>query len=181
MKSASPSPASARWSIASLKPPSIHSCNHMPLHGKSLIAGVLGEKSARTFHADQPARQPAARARLSRGPARRCRRARWSWPSEAFAPLRAAGGRSARAAFSKRSPRKSSRSAMRCSSARIARSGLPLDRLTGERGRTVGQLRLFAQVVREGSWCDARIDTALPDRSRFRGPICAGCSCRSGR
>jgi len=43
-------------------------------------------------------------------------------------------------------------------------TGLPLDRLTGERGRTVGQLRLFAGVVREGSWCDARIDSALPDR-----------------
>jgi NADP-dependent aldehyde dehydrogenase len=43
-------------------------------------------------------------------------------------------------------------------------TGLPLDRLTGERGRTVGQLRLFAEVVREGSWVDARIDPALPDR-----------------
>jgi 2,5-dioxopentanoate dehydrogenase len=45
-----------------------------------------------------------------------------------------------------------------------AETGLPLARLTGERGRTCGQLRLFAQTVREGSWVDARIDTALPDR-----------------
>src|SRR5688572_33188504 len=37
-------------------------------------------------------------------------------------------------------------------------TGLPLDRLTGERARTCGQLKLFAQVVREGSWVDARID-----------------------
>jgi NADP-dependent aldehyde dehydrogenase len=43
-------------------------------------------------------------------------------------------------------------------------TGLPEARLTGERARTVQQLRLFAQVVREGSWVDARIDTALPDR-----------------
>ncbi len=43
-------------------------------------------------------------------------------------------------------------------------TGLPLDRLKGERGRTCGQLKLFAEVVREGSWCDARIDTAQPDR-----------------
>jgi alpha-ketoglutaric semialdehyde dehydrogenase len=43
-------------------------------------------------------------------------------------------------------------------------SGLPMGRLTGERGRTCGQLRLFARVVREGSWVDARIDLALPDR-----------------
>ena len=43
-------------------------------------------------------------------------------------------------------------------------TGLPLPRLTGERARTCGQLRLFAQVAREGSWVDARIDPALPDR-----------------
>ena len=43
-------------------------------------------------------------------------------------------------------------------------SGLPRGRLEGERGRTVGQLRLFASVVREGSWLEARIDPALPDR-----------------
>jgi alpha-ketoglutaric semialdehyde dehydrogenase len=43
-------------------------------------------------------------------------------------------------------------------------TGLPEARLTGERARTVGQLRLFAQVAREGSWVDARIDHAIPDR-----------------
>ncbi len=46
----------------------------------------------------------------------------------------------------------------------MAESGLPRARLEGERGRTVGQLRLFAQVVREGSWLEARIDPALPER-----------------
>jgi alpha-ketoglutaric semialdehyde dehydrogenase len=43
-------------------------------------------------------------------------------------------------------------------------SGLPRARLEGERGRTVGQLSLFAEVLREGSWQDARIDPALPER-----------------
>ena len=43
-------------------------------------------------------------------------------------------------------------------------TGLPEARLVGERARTAGQLRLFAQVAREGSWVDARIDTAIPDR-----------------
>lgn len=51
-----------------------------------------------------------------------------------------------------------------------AESGLPIDRLTGERGRTVGQLRQFATVLREGSWCDARIDTALPERQPLSRP-----------
>ncbi len=45
-----------------------------------------------------------------------------------------------------------------------AETGLPLARLTGERARTCGQLRLFASIVREGSWVDARIDPALPAR-----------------
>jgi len=45
-----------------------------------------------------------------------------------------------------------------------AESGLPLPRLTGERGRTCGQLRIFANLLREGSWVDARIDSADPKR-----------------
>lgn len=47
----------------------------------------------------------------------------------------------------------------------MAESGLPRARLEGERGRTCGQLRLFASVVREGSWLGARIDPALPERT----------------
>jgi NADP-dependent aldehyde dehydrogenase len=43
-------------------------------------------------------------------------------------------------------------------------TGLPEARLTGERARTIGQLRLFAEVARDGSWVDARIDTAIVDR-----------------
>ncbi|MBK9124000.1 MAG: aldehyde dehydrogenase (NADP(+)) [Chloroflexi bacterium] len=43
-------------------------------------------------------------------------------------------------------------------------TGLDLGRLTGERGRTTGQLRKFAALLREGSYVDAIIDTALPDR-----------------
>lgn len=46
-------------------------------------------------------------------------------------------------------------------------TALPLGRLTGERGRTMGQLKLFAKVVREGSWVDARIDPAMPERKPF--------------
>lgn len=43
-------------------------------------------------------------------------------------------------------------------------TGLPRARLEGERARTVGQLRLFAQVVRQGDWLGLRIDPALPER-----------------
>jgi alpha-ketoglutaric semialdehyde dehydrogenase len=47
----------------------------------------------------------------------------------------------------------------------VAETGLPVARITGERGRTCGQLRLFAQVVRRGDWIGARIDPAMPDRT----------------
>jgi len=43
-------------------------------------------------------------------------------------------------------------------------SGLPEGRAKGERGRTVFQLRSFADLVAEGSWVEATIDTAIPDR-----------------
>src|SRR5215212_1657968 len=52
----------------------------------------------------------------------------------------------------------------------MAESGLPRPRLEGERGRTVGQLKLFAEVVDEGSWVDARIDRAIPDRQPLPKP-----------
>lgn len=45
-----------------------------------------------------------------------------------------------------------------------AESGLPAARLQGERARTVGQLRLFAQVVRDGHYLRATIDSAQPQR-----------------
>ncbi|HEY2070148.1 MAG TPA: aldehyde dehydrogenase (NADP(+)) [Rhizomicrobium sp.] len=49
-------------------------------------------------------------------------------------------------------------------------SGLPRARLEGERGRTVGQLRLFAATVRKGDWLGLRIDPALPDRAPLPRP-----------
>jgi alpha-ketoglutaric semialdehyde dehydrogenase len=44
-------------------------------------------------------------------------------------------------------------------------TGLPAGRLEGERARTVGQLRLFARVVRDGNWVGATLDSAQPQRA----------------
>jgi 2,5-dioxopentanoate dehydrogenase len=52
----------------------------------------------------------------------------------------------------------------------VEETSLSADRLVGERARTVNQLRMFAGLVREGSWIDARIDTALPDRKPVPKP-----------
>ncbi|WP_456314658.1 aldehyde dehydrogenase (NADP(+)) [Sabulicella glaciei] len=49
----------------------------------------------------------------------------------------------------------------------MAESGLPRGRLEGERGRTVGQLRLFAAELRDGGWIGARIDPAQPERKHM--------------
>ncbi|HEV7350139.1 aldehyde dehydrogenase (NADP(+)) [Telluribacter sp.] len=49
-------------------------------------------------------------------------------------------------------------------------TGLPLGRLQGERGRTINQLLHFAEVVREGSWVAASIDTADPGRAPVPKP-----------
>jgi NADP-dependent aldehyde dehydrogenase len=49
-------------------------------------------------------------------------------------------------------------------------SGLPRARIEGERGRTVGQLKLFAGVVRRGGWMGLRVDPAQPDRAPLPRP-----------
>lgn len=49
-------------------------------------------------------------------------------------------------------------------------TNLPEARLIGERGRTSNQLRQFATMLKEGSWVEARVDTALPDRTPLPKP-----------
>jgi 2,5-dioxopentanoate dehydrogenase len=49
-------------------------------------------------------------------------------------------------------------------------TGLPAARIEGERMRTVNQLKMFAALLSEGSWVDARIDTAIPDRTPLPKP-----------
>ena len=49
-------------------------------------------------------------------------------------------------------------------------TGLPEARLNGERGRTTGQLRLFADHILAGDYLDRRHDAALPDRQPLPRP-----------
>ena len=49
-------------------------------------------------------------------------------------------------------------------------TGLPAGRLEGERGRTTGQLRLFASHIRKGDYLDRRTDAAQPDRKPAARP-----------
>jgi 2,5-dioxopentanoate dehydrogenase len=49
-------------------------------------------------------------------------------------------------------------------------TALPISRLQSETARTCNQLRLFAQVAEEGSWVNARIDHAQPERKPLPKP-----------
>lgn len=51
-----------------------------------------------------------------------------------------------------------------------AETGIPAARVAGELARTTGQLRLFADVLREGSWLQARLDRPDPDRTPLPKP-----------
>jgi 2,5-dioxopentanoate dehydrogenase len=52
----------------------------------------------------------------------------------------------------------------------MVETGLTRARLEAERARTVGQLQLFAEVVRQGSFLDVRIDRGLPERKPLPRP-----------
>ena len=81
-----------------------------------------------------------------------------------------ATGRAARAAFLERIGEEIMAIGDVLVDAAASESGLPRGRIEGERGRTVGQLRLFADVVREGGWMGLRIDTAQLDRTPLPRP-----------
>jgi len=49
-------------------------------------------------------------------------------------------------------------------------TNLPEARIVGERGRTTGHCRMFADLVEQGSWVEAKVDTAIPDRAPLPKP-----------
>ncbi len=134
----------------------------MELTGLSFIGAQRGQKGGAIFHGINPATGAALEP-----------------PYHSAAPEEAAQAASHAAAafpdFSRTTP-KARASFLRSIAANIealgqtltdrvtAESGLPEGRVKGETGRTCGQLRMFAALVEEGSWVDARIDHADPAR-----------------
>ncbi len=139
-----------------------------PLHGRSFLGGVLVKESTRSFHAISPLDSQPLEPAFHECTETAVDHA-LTLADEAFAIYRRTSPEQ-RAAFLE----KIGEEIVALGDALLDRAhretGLPLDRLTGERGRTVGQLKLFADVIREGSWLDARIDTALPDRKPVPKP-----------
>ncbi|MCX6954805.1 MAG: aldehyde dehydrogenase family protein, partial [Verrucomicrobia bacterium] len=134
----------------------------MALHGFSYLAGVPGQSGGTTFHALNPSTsavmEPAFHEATGDDVATALEAA-----AAAFADYRLRTGEE-RAKFLEAIAGEIETLGDSLIYRAHAETGLPVARLNGERGRTCGQLRLFAQVVRDGSWVDARIDPALPDR-----------------
>jgi len=140
----------------------------MSLHGKNLVAGVPSAETAETFQAVNPAADQVLEPRFF------C-----ASPREIDTALRAA--ESAFALY-RRLPAEKRAAFLEAIAGEIevlgdallqranAETALPLARLQGERGRTCGQLRLFAEAVRSGSWADVRIEPALPARQPLPRP-----------
>jgi NADP-dependent aldehyde dehydrogenase len=84
--------------------------------------------------------------------------------AEAAFPAYSALPRDARAAFLDRIADEIDARGADLTAHGTAETGLPAARLDGERGRTTGQLRLFASHIRDGAYLDRRTDPAQPDR-----------------
>jgi alpha-ketoglutaric semialdehyde dehydrogenase len=137
--------------------------SHQP-GGRHLIAGewVDGETTFSSHPATGPARRFAAgtAAHVDRA-AKAAEEAFWSY-GRASRAERAAFLEAIADAIEARGPQITEIGA--------SETGLPAARLEGERGRTSGQLRLFASHIIEGAYLDRRTDAALPDRKPAARP-----------
>ena len=89
--------------------------------------------------------------------------------SQAFVSFSQSSGK-ARAAFLRRAADGITTRQQELAERAHLETALPMSRLLGEAARTANQLRLFAALVEEGSWVQARIDPALPDRQPLPRP-----------
>jgi len=136
--------------------------------GTSFIGNARGEETGKTFTAFSPETGEAVAPEFHSATlgelARACQLA-----SSAFAELERKTGkekaqllRTIAANLEARKPDLVERASLE--------TGLPNSRFEGETARTCGQLRMFADLVEEGSWVDARIDRAMPDRQPIPRP-----------
>jgi 2,5-dioxopentanoate dehydrogenase len=140
----------------------------MSLTGLSFLGTRRGSVGGRTFEAANPstgdALEPAYHSATAAELDEAVRLA-----AEAFESYSRASGK-AKAAFLRRCADGFDARKQELAERAHLETALPMPRLLGEVGRTSGQLRLFASVVEEGSWVQARIDPALPDRQPLPRP-----------
>lgn len=138
------------------------------IHGFSLIGSASGRPSGATFHAQNPASgerlDPPFHSASDAEVDRAVELAR------AAAPALEAAPREARSALLRRIAEGLEEAAGELVARVMAETALPELRVRGELARTCAQLRLFADVVAEGSWVEARLDSGNPDRTPLPKP-----------
>lgn len=134
------------------------------LHGRHLIEGAWVEGSD-FFTAD---RTDGLETRFARGGAADIDRAVQA-AAAAFLPY-SRSSRESRAQFLEAIADAIEERGAAITAVAMAETGLPAARLEGERGRTTGQLRLFAKHIRDGAYLDRRHDAADPERKPLPRP-----------
>ncbi|WP_394171591.1 aldehyde dehydrogenase (NADP(+)) [Saccharospirillum alexandrii] len=140
----------------------------MSVTGKQLIGGQWQTGTSGSYHAINPATGEKLAPELS-------------FASEEQLRTTTAAAAAAAPVFAATSPEQRSRFLETCADEIMAlgdelldrvsaETGYPRARAEGERGRTCGQLRMFAKHLVKGDYLDARIDTALPDRQPMPRP-----------
>jgi len=140
----------------------------MQLHGRNLIAGEISDGTGPAFRGIEPASgrelespfREAGDADVDRA----CRAG-----AEAFADYRSRKPEN-RATFLREIASQIEALGEDLIERANRETALGVERLRGERGRTMSQLRMFADLIEEGSWVDARIDRAIPDRKPLPKP-----------
>lgn len=139
-----------------------------PIHGFSLIAGSPSTGSAGTFQAVSPIDLATLPGEFQTATAAGINLA-MNAAHLAFASFRNSDGETRATLLERIADEIEALGDALIERARLE-SGLPDARLLGERGRTCGQLRMFAAQARSHAWQDARIETALPDRQPIPKP-----------
>jgi 2,5-dioxopentanoate dehydrogenase len=140
----------------------------MELHGKNIVAGVAAAGSGKTFHTVNPATGERLEPGFFEASPEECDHAVES-ATAAYAVYRKKSAAQIADFLDRIAAEIDALGDAMIQRAHLE-TALPQARLTGERGRTTGQLKAFADVVRDGSWLDARIDRALPDRKPLPRP-----------
>jgi 2,5-dioxopentanoate dehydrogenase len=140
----------------------------MELKGLSFLGSRRGSPDGAGFHASNPQTGSTLAPIYYSATAAEVDRA-VQLATEAFSSYSQATGK-AKAAFLRRAADEFDLHKQELAERAHLETALPMPRLLGEVGRTSNQLRLFAGVVEEGSWVQARIDPALPDRQPMPRP-----------
>ncbi len=140
----------------------------MELHGRQIIAGEAVAEGKTTFVGRNPSTGEATTAPVHEATEAEVDRALQA-ADQAFDAYRGLGGETI-AAFLEAVAEEWLGLGDALLEQAHAETALPSARLAGERTRMVSQTRLFAQLVREGSWVEARIDHAAPDRQPLPKP-----------